>query len=156
MYEHNIVRQADLDTSSGYLSRTASEVFFNTLYRSRTAAGSRDPYRATLVDVYGPDVTIKHNLVIEPEVDAPFDPAQNYVYHLGAGPQSGLVVDNNVVFKNWSEAGLVDTKTFMPSPKSPARDAATGRVEYIRTDHNNHDRYHGAAADLGAVESVKE
>ena len=85
MYEHNHARQADLDKCSGYLSRTASEIYFNTLYRSRKAASSKDPYCATLVDVYGPQVTIKHNLVIEPEVDAPFDPARNYVYHLGAG-----------------------------------------------------------------------
>ena len=61
MYEHNHVRQADIDKSSGHLSRTASEVCFNTLFRSRKAASSGDPYCATLVDVYGPDVTIKHN-----------------------------------------------------------------------------------------------
>jgi len=152
MYEHNNVRQADMDKCSGYLSRTASEIYFNTLYRSRKAAGSKDPYRATLVDVYGPDVTIKHNLVIEPEADAPFDPATNYVYHLGAGPQTGLTVDNNLVLKTWAEAGLMDTKTFMPSPRSAVRDAATGRVGYITKDHYNNDRYANAAADLGAVE----
>ena len=152
MYEHNHVRQADLDKCSGHLSRTASEIYFNTLYRSRKATSSGDPYRATLVDVYGPDVTIKHNLVIEPEADTPFDPATNYVYHLGAGPQTGLTVDNNLVLKTWAEAGLVDTKTFMPSLRSPARDAATGRVGYVAKDHYNNDRYAGAAADLGAVE----
>ena len=152
MYEHNHVPQADLDKCSGYLSRTGSEICFNTLYRSRKAASSKDPYCATLVDVYGPDVTIKHNLVIEPEADVPFEPARNYVYHLGAGPQPGLTVDNNLVFRTWAEAGLVDTKTFMPSQKSPARDAATGRIDYITKDHYNHDRYVGAAADVGAVE----
>ncbi|MGA2031338.1 MAG: hypothetical protein ABSG68_03710 [Thermoguttaceae bacterium] len=152
MYEHNHVPQADIDKCSGYLSRTSSEIYFNTLYRSRKAAGSKDPYCGTLVDVYGPDVTIKHNLVIEPEADAPFDSGRNYVCHLGAGPQSGLTVDNNLVFRTWAEAGLVDAKTFLPSQDSPARDAATGRIGYITRDHYNHDRYVGAAADVGAVE----
>jgi len=152
MYEHNHVQQTDMDKCSGYLSRTGSEVTFNTLFRSRKATGSKDAYRATLVDVYGPNVTIKHNLVIEPEADAPFDPATNYVYHLGAGPQARVTVENNLVLKTWAEAGLVDTKTFTPSLRSPARDAATGRVDHISTDHYNNDRYAGAAADLGAVE----
>lgn len=153
MYEHNHVRQVDIDKCLGNLSRAGSEIYFNTLYRSRKAASSKDPYRATLVDVYGPDVTIKHNLIIEPEADAPFDPARNYVYHLGAGPQTGLTVDNNLVLRTWAEVGLVDTKTFTPSRKSPARNSATGRVGYITRDHYNNDRYVGAAADLGAVEA---
>ena len=76
----------------------------------------------------------------------------NYVYHLGAGPQTGLTVDNNLVLKTWAEAGLVDTKTFMPSLRSPASDAASGRVGGITTDHYDRDRYAGSAADLGAVE----
>lgn len=155
MYEHNHVRQADIDKCAGDLSRTGSEICFNTLYRSRKAADSKDPYYATLVDVYGPDVTIKHNLVIEPEADVPFDPARNYVYHLGAGPQSGLTVENNLVCRTWAEAGLMDTKTFMPLKHSPARDAATGRIDYITVDHYHHDRYVGAAADLGAVEGER-
>jgi hypothetical protein len=153
MYEHNQVRQADLDKSSGYLSRTSSEVYFNTLFRSRKAATSKDPYCGTLVDVYGPDVTIKHNLVIEPEADAPFDPARNYVCHLGAGPQSGLSVENNLVFPTWSHAGLADAESFIPLKSSPARDAASGRVPYITEDHAHHDRHTGTAADVGAVEA---
>ncbi len=152
MYEHNHVPQADMDKCSGYLSRTGSEICFNTLYRLRKAASSKDPYCGHLVDVYGPDVTIKHNLVIEPEADVPFDARRNYVYHLGTGPQPGLTVDNNLVFKTWAEAGLVDTETFMPSANSPARGAARGRIDYISKDHYNHDRYDGAAADVGAVE----
>jgi hypothetical protein len=152
MYEHNQLQQADMDACSGYLSRTSSEIYFNTLYRSRKAASSKDPYCATLVDVYGPDVTIKHNLVIEPEADVPFDASRNYVYHLGAGPQPGLTADNNLVFRTWAEAGLLDTESFTPSPTSPVRDAADGRISYIIKDHYNHGRYIGAAADVGAVE----
>ena len=110
---------------------------------------ARTPIAVRLVDVYGPDVTIKHNLVIEPEADAPFDATHNYVYHLGSGPQPGLGVDNNLVFRTWAEAGLVDTKTFLPSANSPARDAATGRIGYITKDHYNHQRYVGPAADVG-------
>ena len=82
----------------------------------------------------------------------PFDTTHNYVYHLGAGPQRGLTVDNNLVFRTWAEAGLVDRKTFMPSTKSPVRDAATGRVGYITKDHYNHARHAGTPADAGAVE----
>jgi len=153
VYEHNVVPQADLDKSSGYLSRTSSEICFNTLYRSRKAADSKDPYCGQLVDVYGADVAIRHNLIIEPEADAPFDPRRNYVYHLGAGPQPGLAVENNLVFRTPALAGLVDTVQFVPSRSSPAKDAATRRIEYITQDHYNHDRYQGAAADVGAVES---
>ena len=153
MYEHNAVRQTELDQSSGYFSRTSSEVYFNTLFRSRKAAGSKDPYSGQLVDVYGADVTIRYNLVIEPETDAPFDPKRNYVYQLGAGPQPGIVVENNLVLETAALAGLIDTVEFVPSRSSPARDAAKGSVEYITKDYYNHDRYQGAAADVGAVES---
>jgi len=153
MYEHNRVKQADIDASRGYFSHAASEVCFNTLYRSRRAADSGDPYCGVLADIYGPNVTVKHNLVIEPEADAPFDPKRDYVYHLGAGPQKGLVVENNLVCRTWAEAGLVDTETFAPGERSPARDAATGRIPYIAKDHYGNARYVGAAADLGAVES---
>ena len=152
MYEHNAVPQADLDKSSGRLSRTSSEVCFNTLYRSRTAADSKDPYCAPLVDAYGSDILIKHNLVIEPEADVPFDPARNYVYHIGTGDLSGIVAENNLVFKSWDLAGLADAVRFVPSRTSPAKDAATGRVDYISKDHYGNNRYVGAAADVGAVE----
>ncbi len=155
MYEHNHVQQADMDKCAGYLSRSGSEICFNTLFRSRKAASSKDPYCGTLVDVYGPDVTVKHNLVIEPEADAPFDATRNYVCHLGAGPQSGLAVENNRVFRTWAEVGLMDTKTFMPSPASPVRGAATGRIDYITEDYYGHARYVGAATDVGAVEGEK-
>ena len=152
MYEHNQVRQADLDSSSGYFSRAASEVYFNTLYRSRRAADSGSAYVATLVDVYGPDVTVKHNVVIEPEADVAFDAKRDYVCHFGAGPQGRVVVENNLVFRDWASAGLVDTETFAPGAASPVRDAAAGRVGYITKDHYNQNRYEGAAADIGAVE----
>src|SRR5512137_1687574 len=155
MYEHNQVPQTAIDNSAGYLSRTSSEIYFNTLYRSRKAAGSKDPYVAALVDVYGPEVTIKHNLVIEPEADAPFDPARNYVYHLGAGPQRGVVAENNLVFRTLEQAGVEDTTSFMPAATSPAKDAATGRVSYLTKDHYNRERYSGPAADIGAVENLE-
>jgi hypothetical protein len=151
-YEHNHVPQAEIDDSKGLLARTGSEVYFNTMFRSRRAATSKDPYCAPLVDVYGPNVTIKHNLVVEPEADTPFDPAVNYVYHLGAGPQKGLVVENNLVYRTWAESGLEDANTFSPSKTSPAINAATGRVDYITKDHYGKGRYVGPAADVGAVE----
>jgi hypothetical protein len=152
MFEHNQVPHKAIDDSAGYLSRTSSEVYFNTLYRSRKAARSKDPYVGALVDVYGPGVTIKHNLIVEPEADTPFDPARNYVFHLGAGKQPGLIVENNLVFSAWADAGLVDMETFLPSEGSPVKDAASERVDYITTDHYGHERYEGAAGDIGAVE----
>ena len=63
--------------------------------------------------------------------------------------------DNNLVFRTWAEAGLVDTQTFMPSAKSPVRGAASGRMGYINTDHYHHEQYSGTVADAGAVESEK-
>ena len=155
-FEHNRVRQADIDKSSGYLSRTGSEIFFNTLYRSRKATSSSDPYCAQLVDVYGPNVTIKHNLIIQPAADSPFDPNTNYVYHLGSGRQEGIVAENNLVFRTLAASRLVDAVRFSPSQKSPAADAAAGRVEYVTTDHYGHNRYVGKAADVGAVERQQD
>lgn len=152
MYEHNAVPQADLDKSKGLLARTASEVCFNTLYRSRTAADSKDPYHAPLVDAYGSDIRIAHNLIIEPEADRPFDPARNYVYQFGTGGLTGIVAENNLVLKSWDLAGLADTVRFAPLATSPAKDAATGRVDYITKDHSGRNRCVGAAADVGAVE----
>jgi hypothetical protein len=152
MYEHNHVPQTSIDNASGYLSHTASEIYFNTLFRSRKAASSKDPYLGVLVDVYGPAVTIKHNLIIEPEVDAPFNPTRNYVFHLGAGPQPGVVAENNPVFKTIELAALEDITSFMPAETSPARDAASGRITFITRDHYNRERYVGGAADVGAVE----
>ncbi|MCX5682820.1 MAG: hypothetical protein NT049_03950 [Planctomycetota bacterium] len=152
MYEQNAVPQAVLDQSGGRLSRTGSEVFFNTLYRSRTAADSKSPYCAPLVDVYGSDIVIKHNLVIEPEADTPFDPSHNYVYHIGTGGITGIVAENNLVLKTFAEAGLSDTERFAPLKASPARDAAIGRIPYIVKDHYRRERYVGPAADVGAVE----
>jgi hypothetical protein len=151
-YEQNRVPPAEIEKSAGRLSPTTSEICFNTLYRSRRAAASKDPYCAQLVDVYSPGVTIRHNLIIEPDCDTPFDPKTNYVYHLGAGPQPDVVAENNLVFRTLAEAGLADAVKFVPLATSPARDAATGRVAYIAKDHFGNDRYVGAAADVGAVE----
>jgi hypothetical protein len=114
-----------------------------------------DPYRGILVDVYAPNVTIKYNLIIDPECDAPFDPTRNYVYLLGAGPQTGIVSEGNLVCKTWEEAGLIDKVGFVPSATSPARNAVKGRIDFITKDHNGNDRYAGASADVGAVERQK-
>jgi hypothetical protein len=152
MFEQNSIRPDDLAKSSGMFSSTGSEIFFNTLYHSRRAATSGDPYCAQLVDIYAPDVVIKHNLIIEPDCDMPFDPKQDYVCHYGAGPQKGIVTENNLVFATLAESGLMNATTFTPSKTSPAHDAATGRIAFITTDHDGHPRYVGAAADVGAVE----
>ena len=152
MYEHNRVPQSALNNSSGYLSPTSSEICFNTLYRSRKAASSKDPYVGVLVDVYGPGVLIQNNLVIEPEADAPYKANRNYVFQLGAGPQKDVVATNNLVCKDLATAGLEDTVKFVPGPTSPALDAAIGRIDYILQDHYLQNRYVGGKADLGAVE----
>lgn len=155
VFEHNNIniKQADLDASSGYFSRTSSEVYFNTLYRSRKV-----DYDAHLVDHYGEEmaITVKYNLVIEPEVDVPFDPKRNYVHVPGEQPQKGIVVENNQVYQTLAASGLVDAVKFVPSATSPAKDAATGRVDYITTDHDGNNRYEGAAADVGAIERQKQ
>ena len=151
-YEQNRVPPADIEKSAGWFSPTRSEIYFNTFYRSRRAATSKDPYCAQLVDVYSPGVTVRHNLVIEPDCDMPFDPKTNYVVHLGAGPQPDVVAENNLVFRTLAEAGLADAVKFIPLETSPAKDAATGRVPYITKDHYGNERYVGKAADVGAVE----
>ena len=145
MYEHNGVAQADLDASAGLLSRTASEICFNTLYRSRKV-----DYIATLVDILYANVTIKHNLVIEPECDAAFNPTRNYVYQVTGG-SGNLVVSNNLVYSTFAASGLTDAVSFVPSETSPARNSATGTVPYIAQDHYGGIRYVGAG-DVGAVE----
>lgn len=155
VFEQNGIPRDDLAKSAGWFSATGSEIFFNTVYRSRRGTMTADPYRGVLVDVYAPDVTIRYNLLIEPECDAPFDPARNYVYLLGAGPQTGIVAEGNLVFKSWAEAGLIDQTGFVPSATSPAKDAAKGRIDLITKDHGGRERYVGATADVGAVERQK-
>ena len=155
IFEQNGIRPDDLAKSSGYFSATGSEIYFNTVYRSRRGTMTSDPYRGILVDVYAPNVTIKYNLIIDPECDAPFDPTRNYVYLLGAGPQTGIVSEGNLVCKTWEEAGLIDKVGFVPSATSPARNAVKGRIDFITKDHNGNDRYAGASADVGAVERQK-
>ena len=91
--------------------------------------------------------------MIEPEADTSFDPARNYVYQLGAGPQRGLVAENNLMFRTLEQAGLADTTSFMPVASSPAKDATTDRVDYISSDHYRRERFVGPAADVGAVEN---
>lgn len=141
------VTQADIDNSRGFLARTSAEIYFNTLYRSRKV-----DYVAPLVDIYAPNITISHNVVVEPECDAAFDSAHNYVYSLGTGQQSGLVVTNNLVYKTLALSGLSNAESFTPSATSPVKDASTGTVNYITDDFYHRPRYRGTAADLGAVE----
>ena len=148
-FEQNTVRPNDL-AKSKYLSRTGSEIYFNTLYRSRKGTMTADPYVAPLVDTYAPDVVIKYNLIIDPECDVPFDPARNYVYQLGTGPQPGIVVEGNLVYKSLEDAGFIDAVNFVPSKTSPVKDVITGRVDYITKDHYGNERYVGAGADAGA------
>ena len=70
MFEHNQgIAQSVLDDSKGYLSRTSAEIYFNTLYRSRKVN-----YTAPLVDITPPNITIRYNLIVEPECDAAWIP----------------------------------------------------------------------------------
>ena len=156
MYEHNHVPQADIDKCSGYLSRTASEIYFNTLYRSRKAAGSKDPYCGTLGGCVRPG---RHD-----QAQPGHRAGSRRAVRPGCGTTSttwaqarrtGLTVENNLVFRTWAEAGLVDTARLSCRPeKSPARDAATGRIGYIREDFFHRDRYAGGAADLVPCRAV--
>lgn len=152
MFEVNEVNvpQATMDEAKGYFSRTGSEIYFNTLYRSRKV-----DYVAPLVDVYASQITIAHNLVIEPECDAPFDSKRDYILSWGSGERPGVVATNNLVFPTLAASGLVDAVKFVPSAASPVKDAAKGRVPYITRDHYGNTRYEGAA-DVGAVERPKK
>jgi len=161
MFEQNMnIPQADLDKSKGYFSRTSSEVCFNTMYRSRKV-----DYCAPLVDIYAPNITIRYNLIIDPECDVPwnqqYDPGteaptdlrNNYVYHVGTelGSLPGVVVDHNLVFRTLEDSGLVDADRFVPSGSSPAVHAA-GVVDYVKDDYYHRPRYRGGKADTGAVQ----
>lgn len=146
-FEQQVIPQADLNASQGYFSTTACEICFNTYYRSRKA-----DWKAPLVDIYGGnDLVIKHNLVIEPECDATYNPNQNYVYSFTSAQPTSLAVDNNLTYGTFAASGLVDAVQFAPSATSPVRNASNGTISYIMTDHFNHARYVGNA-DVGAVE----
>jgi hypothetical protein len=161
MFEQNaMIPQAELDKSKGYFSRTSSEVYFNTLYRSRKV-----DYCGPLVDIYAPNITIRYNLIIDPECDAPWkqeyelapdaptDLRSNYVYHVGTelGPQPGVVVNHNLICRTLKDSGLIDAKTFKPSASSVAINAA-GAVDYIKDDFYHFPRYRDGLADVGAVQ----
>lgn len=146
-FEHNQISPADISKSRGFLSLAPSEVYFNTFYRSK-----KFDYVAPLVDVYAPNITIKYNLIIEPECDVPFDAKRNYVYQLGAGQQSGVVAESNLVFPTLELSGLVDAASFTPSATSPILNAATEKIQGITDDYYHKPRYRNGAADVGAVQ----
>ncbi len=161
MFEQNMsITQAELDQSKGYFSRTTSEVYFNTMYRSRKV-----DYCAPLVDIYAPGITVRYNLIIAPECDAPWNPGylllpdspvdlrSNYVYHVGTdlGSHPSVLVNNNQIFQNINDAALSDDSKFIPSKSSPVIGMA-GIVDYIRDDYYHRPRYRGLAADSGAVQ----
>jgi hypothetical protein len=152
MFEQNSVPAQDLAASGGYFSPTASEVYFNTLYRSRRA-----DYVAPLVDIYGDSITVAYNLIIDPETDLPFNPNRNYVYQLvGVGEKPGLVIGDNQVYATLEAAGLLDAIHFIPAEGSPVIDGVNGTVPYILKDIYGNTRYFGGKADFGAVEYVPE
>jgi|GEM_PF-1756415 len=161
MFEQNMnISQVELDRSGGLFTRTSSEVCFNTMYRSRKV-----DYCAPLVDIYAPNITVRYNLIVDPECDVPWNAAyqlapeaavdlrNNYVYHVGTelGAQPGVIVDHNLVFHTADDAKLVDTRAFVPSGASAAVNAA-GVVDYIRDDFFHHPRYRDGVADVGAVQ----
>jgi hypothetical protein len=151
MFEVNDVNipDSEITASNGLLSRTSTEIYFNTLYRTRKV-----DYVAPLVDLYASNITIKNNLVIEPEYDATFDPGHNYIANYGTGPLTNIVLTNNLTYGTWAQAGLMNDGSFLPSTTSPVLDAAVGgAVSYITVDRYGQPRYFAGTADVGAVES---
>lgn len=164
MFEHNGGLGKDIEASKGYFSSTSAELYLNTMYRSRAAQSSPDPYVAPLADIYAPGMTIRYNLIIDPECDRPWNPefnlapdapwrtARNYVYSVGTdlGPSPNVVVDHNLIFQTLEASGLDNVENFKPSATSPVLKAA-GKVDYITDDFYHKPRYRDGAADVGAV-----
>ena len=141
MYEHNHVPQTAIDNSSGYLSRTASEIYFNTLYRSRKAASSKDPYVGSWSMCTVPRSPSSTTSLSNRKQMHRLTRRGIMSITLGAGPQRGVVAENNLVLRNPGSRRAGGHLEFCACGEQSCQGRATGRVGYIAKDHYNNDRY---------------
>ncbi len=136
------------DGTGYFLNNTRNFIYHNTLYRSFA-----ETYQAYLIDVYGSNATVRGNLVIEPQIDKPYNPSTNYVVYLNNGfhfPASATQ-SNNVTVQT-ANPSHIDTGTLTPKSGSPLLDNMPTRIPYITMDFYGNARKSGSAADVGAAE----
>lgn len=109
-------------------------------------------YAGMLVDRYTDSLTVKHNIVIAPEVDYTFDLAgRGYIIYNGNGTSGPMDTADNKVVATWANGALIDSIRWMPSKISPFYHTSSGVLPIIALDIYGTPRI--PPASLGAVEN---
>jgi len=131
-YEHNQVSRTAIDNSSD-TSREPPRKSIQHAVPITKAASSKDPTWPPWW-TYMARVTIKHNLIIEPEADLPFDPARNHVITLARARNEACWAENNLVFGTLEQSGLVMLRVLrLPRPVLPRTSPLAASVTSPRT-----------------------
>ena len=134
--------------SGGRLMLAKTQIWNNTLYRSRKA-----DYVAPLVDAYASDITIGNNLVIEPEIDDKFvtASADKYIVHYGTGGLERITLIGNRSFAKLNQAGVRTSSDLSPLPGSNLINNLSSSPVWITTDINGRKK----GRTIGALETIK-
>jgi len=137
----------------GYFAPCKSEIYYNTVYSTHRSSYNGD-YFGMVVDLYSDSATIKHNVIVAPEIDRTYDESGRggYVIDFPSGPK---VCDtgNNRVYQTAAAAGL-DTASWQLVSGSPLIDASDDATPIVGYDYHYVTRPQGSAMDIGAIEYV--
>lgn len=125
-------------------------VYHNTVVNTSRASYNGD-YFGFVADVYMPHVSVRYNVIANPEGDRPWDARRGYVTSLPQGPQKDLDTVGNRVYRTPWDA-RIDTATWTLATGSPLVDQLP--VSPDSADFHGAVRPQGLSYDLGAIEQT--
>ncbi len=147
----NIIGGNRLNKLDGFGSYNQLYCLNNTLYYTYRY-NVNSVYAGMLVDRYTDSLTVKHNIVIAPEVDYTFDLAtRGYIIYNGNGTSGPMDTADNHVVATWTDGALIDSSRWQPSKTSPFYHTSSGVSPTIAFDIYGVPRV--PPASLGAVEN---
>jgi len=152
---NNLIAGNTISRFGGKVDYNKLEVLSNTMYYSYRF-NVNSVYAGMLVDMYADSLTVRHNLVVAPEIDYTFDLAgRHYTIYNGNGTTGAIDSADNKVVATWAGAGLTDSSTststgFMPTLSSIAYHSSDGSSPKVTLDKNGRTR--NSPSSIGAVE----